>query len=72
LARPPLPYAYELSSYKLKNITEGLKEIGIQLFESKENLEKYEYFLKEINLDLEKLNERTGSKIFDVEKCEAR
>ena len=56
----------ELSSYKLKNITEGLKEIGIQLFESKENLEKYEYFLKEINLDLEKLNERTGSKISET------
>jgi len=56
----------ELSSYKLKNITEGLKKIGINLFESMDNLEKYEYFLKEINLDLEKLNESTGSKINEI------
>jgi hypothetical protein len=53
----------ELSSYKLQRITEGFKQIGINLFESMDNLEKYGYFLKEINLDLEKLNENTGSKI---------
>jgi hypothetical protein len=53
----------ELSSYKLQRIMEGFKQIGINLFESKDDLEKYGYFLKEINLDLEKLNESIGSKI---------
>ena len=56
----------ELSSYKLKNITEGFKQIGINLFESMDNLEKYGYFLKEINLDLEKLDERTGRKTNEI------
>jgi hypothetical protein len=56
----------ELPSYKLKSITEGLKQIGINFFESKDDLEKYGYFLKEINLDLEKLNESVGSKIKEI------
>ena len=42
----------ELSSYKLQRITEGFKQIGINLFESKD--------------DLEKLNESTGSKINEI------
>ena len=56
----------ELSSYKLKNITEGLKQIGINFFESDDDLEKYGCFLKEINLDLEKLDERTGRKTNEI------
>ena len=53
----------ELSSYKLQRITEGFKQIGINLFESMDHLEKYGYFLKEINLDLGKVNSLEGSEI---------
>ena len=56
----------ELSSYKLKNITEGLKEIGVSLFESKDHLDQYEYFLKEINLDLAKLTRSEGLRISET------
>ena len=55
-----------LSSYKLKSITEGLEQIGINLFDSGSHLENYGYFLKEINLDIEKLDKRTGNKISET------